>query len=167
MNPRSYKGFDSWWREHNLRVTDGRRVIAEVVLAARDFPDVNELHRRVGAVSPHISLATLYRTLRLLTKFGIIERHKFQGSQARYGPARSEHQDHLIDINTGRVIEFRSDEIERLQVEMAARLGYRLTGYRLELFGEQVQALNRANSPAGARKMGAIRTRRKDRLPTA
>lgn len=152
MNLRSYEDFDAWWREHDLRVTIERRTIAEVVLAARDFPDVNELHRRVGAVSPHVSLATLYRTLRLLTEFGIIERHTFQGSEARYGPARSEHQDHLIDINTGRVIEFRSDEIERLQVRVAARLGYRRTGYRLELFGEQVQALNRASSPAGARQ---------------
>ena len=150
MKLRSYQDFDAWCRERRLRVTTGRRAVAKAVAEARDYPDVYELHRRIATVDTRISLATVYRTLRLFAESGMIERHTFRGSRARYEPTPEEHLDHLIDIRTGRVIEFRSDEIERLQVEVAARLGYRLTGHRLELYGEPVQALKRASSPTPA-----------------
>ncbi|MFN0218223.1 MAG: transcriptional repressor [Hyphomicrobium sp.] len=133
-----------------MRVTARRRAVAKVVAEACDYPNVYELHRRIAAVDSRISLATVYRTLRLLVDFGMIERHTFRGGRACYEPTPQVHRDHLIDIKTGRVIEFRSDEIERLQVEVSARLGYRLTGHRLELYGEPVQALEQASSPIAA-----------------
>lgn len=117
-----------------LRMTGPRRVIARVIGQSRDHPDVEELHRRAAAVDDRISLSTVYRTVRLFEDRGIIERHEFGDGRARYERAPSHHHDHLIDMRTGKVIEFQSDEIERLQAEVARRLGYRLVHHRLELY---------------------------------
>lgn len=117
-----------------LRMTEQRRVIARVMAAALDHPDVEELHRRVNARDPSISLSTVYRTVKLFEDSGIIARHGFGAGRARYEPIPETHHDHLIDLRSGRVIEFRSEEIERIQTEIAERLGYRLIDHRLELF---------------------------------
>jgi Fur family transcriptional regulator, ferric uptake regulator len=118
-----------------MRMTDQRRVIARVIAAASDHPDVEELYRRASAVDPNISISTVYRTVKLFEDAGIIERHDFRDGRSRYEPAPEEHHDHLIDLRTGRVIEFRSEEIEEMQRLIAERLGYRLVDHRLELYG--------------------------------
>ena len=123
-------------RKNGRRLTGQRRVIADVVSAAHDHPDVIEIHRRAVAIDPGIALSTVYRTLRMFADIGLVETHTFEGGRARVERATGEHHDHLIDITTGKVIEFRSDDIERLQTEIARRLGYRLTGHRLELYAE-------------------------------
>jgi Fur family ferric uptake transcriptional regulator len=120
--------------QRGLRMTGQRRVIARVLSEARDHPDVEELHRRAHLVDPHISLSTVYRTVNLLEKKGILERHAFGRGRGRYEEATRDHHDHLIDIATGRVIEFRSEEIEKLQEKIARRLGYKLVDHRLELY---------------------------------
>lgn len=117
-----------------LRMTGQRRIIARVISSAGDHPDVEELHRRASLVDPRISLSTVYRTVRLLEDSGIITRHVFSDGRARYELVPENHHDHLIDLSSGRVIEFRSDEIERLQIEVARRLGYRVVDHRLELY---------------------------------
>jgi Fur family ferric uptake transcriptional regulator len=122
--------------QRGLRMTGQRRVIARVLSEARDHPDVEELHRRAHLVDPHISLSTVYRTVNLLEKKGILERHAFGRGRGRYEEATRDHHDHLIDIATGRVIEFRSEEIEKLQEKIARELGFSLVGHRLELYGE-------------------------------
>ncbi len=116
-----------------MRMTDQRRVIARVLTAAEDHPDVEELYRRASAIDDNISISTVYRTVKMFEDAGIIERHEFGDGRARYEPVPEEHHDHLIDLRSGKVIEFRSEEIERLQEEIARRLGYRLVGHRLEL----------------------------------
>jgi len=118
-----------------LRMTDQRRVIARVIADAQDHPDVEELHRRAASVDDRISISTVYRTVKLFEDAGIIERHDFRDGRSRYEPVPDEHHDHLIDIRSGHVVEFRSEEIEHLQEEIARRLGYRLVGHRLELYG--------------------------------
>jgi Fur family ferric uptake transcriptional regulator len=121
--------------EKGMRMTDQRRTIARVLSAADDHPDVEEVHRRAAAIDERISLATVYRTVRLFEDAGILERHDFRDGRARYEQATDEHHDHLIDIHSGEVIEFQNDEIERLQDLVARHLGYRLVGHRLELYG--------------------------------
>jgi Fur family ferric uptake transcriptional regulator len=121
--------------EKGLRMTDQRRVIAHVLSEAADHPDAEELHRRAAAVDPNISLATVYRTVKLFEDSGIIERHDFRDGRSRYEELPEEHHDHLIDAKSGMVVEFRSEEIEKLQVEIARKLGYRLVDHRLELYG--------------------------------
>jgi Fur family ferric uptake transcriptional regulator len=121
--------------EKGLRMTEQRRVIARVLSGASDHPDAEELHRRASAVDPNISLATVYRTVKLFEDSGIIERHDFRDGRSRYEESPQEHHDHLIDVKTGRVIEFHSQDIESLQTEIARRLGYRLVDHRLELYG--------------------------------
>ena len=121
------------------RMTGQRRVIADVIQSATDHPDANEVHRRVLAVNSRISLSTVYRSLRLFAEVGFIEQHSFDGGRTRVERAPNEHHDHLIDTESGRVIEFKSAEIERLQSEIARRLGYKLTGHRLELYGRAMQ----------------------------
>ncbi len=118
-----------------LRMTDQRRVIARVIAEAQDHPDVEELHRRAAAVDDRISISTVYRTVKLFEDAGIIERHDFRDGRSRYEPVPDEHHDHLIDLRSGQVVEFRSEEIEQLQEEIARRLGFRLVGHRLELYG--------------------------------
>ena len=118
-----------------MRMTEQRRVVARVLEAATDHPDVEELYHRAAAVDPHISIATVYRTVKLFEDAGVIARHDFGAGRSRYETLPEEHHDHLIDLRTGKVIEFRNEEIERLQKAMAERLGFRLVEHRLELFG--------------------------------
>ena len=118
-----------------LKLTPQRRVIARVLSEAVDHPDVEEVYRRASKIDARISIATVYRTVRLFEEEGMLERHDFGDGKARYEESPSEHHDHLIDLESGRVIEFQDDEIEAIQQRIAARLGYRLTGHRLELFG--------------------------------
>jgi Fur family ferric uptake transcriptional regulator len=121
--------------EKGMRMTEQRKVIARVLSGAKDHPDVEEVHRRAAAVDPHISIATVYRTVRLFEEAGILERHDFRDGRSRYEEAPETHHDHLIDMKTGKVVEFVEPEIERLQEQIAARLGYRLVDHRLELYG--------------------------------
>lgn len=116
-------------------MTGQRRVIAQVLSAAKDHPDVDEVHRRAHAVDSRISLSTVYRTLKLFSEKGILERHDFGHGRGRYEPAPREHHDHLVDIETGRVIEFSNSDIEALQERVAKDLGFELVGHRLELYG--------------------------------
>ena len=120
--------------ERGLRMTDQRRVIARVLSSASDHPDVEELHRRAHEVDPHISIATVYRTVRLFEESGILMRHDFRQNRSRYEEAGEIHHDHLIDMKTGKVVEFVDEEIEALQNAIARRLGYRLVDHRLELY---------------------------------
>ena len=117
-----------------MRMTEQRRVIARVLATSGDHPDVEELYRRCAAVDEHISISTVYRTVKLFEDAGIIERHDFRDGRARYEQMPDTHHDHLINLRTGEVIEFQSEEIERLQAEIARRLGYRLVDHRLELY---------------------------------
>jgi Fur family transcriptional regulator, ferric uptake regulator len=121
--------------EKGMRMTEQRRVIARVLSAAKDHPDVEELHRRAVTIDPHISIATVYRTVRLFEEAGIIQRHDFQHGRSRYEEAPVEHHDHLIDVKSGKVLEFMDEEIEQLQEAIARRLGYKLVGHKLELYG--------------------------------
>jgi Fur family ferric uptake transcriptional regulator len=127
-----------------MRLTGQRRVIAQVLERADDHPDVEELHARAARVDPGISIATVYRTVKLFEEAGILERHEFRDGRARYEDAERDHHDHLIDMNSGDVIEFVDPDIEALQVRIAARLGYRLMGHRLELYGVPVGRKSRA-----------------------
>jgi len=121
-----------------MRMTEQRRVVARVLAGSADHPDVEELYRRCAKIDHHISISTVYRTVRLFEDAGIIERHEFRDGRARYEQIPDTHHDHLIDLRTGRVIEFRSEDIERLQTEIARRLGYRLVDHRLELYAVPV-----------------------------
>ncbi len=121
--------------EKGLKMTDQRRVIARVLSESSDHPDVEQVYRRATKVDPRISIATVYRTVKLFEEANILERHDFGDGRARYEEVPEEHHDHLIDVKSGQVIEFRNDEIEKLQRQVAAALGYRLVGHRLELYG--------------------------------
>jgi Fur family ferric uptake transcriptional regulator len=117
-----------------MRMTEQRRVIARVLGSSRDHPDVEELYRRASAIDDKISMSTVYRTMKLFEDAGIIEKHDFGDGRSRYEQAPEEHHDHLINLRTGKVIEFRSEEIEKLQIEVARKLGFRLVDHRLELY---------------------------------
>ncbi len=125
--------------EKGMRMTDQRRVVARVLSEAHDHPDVEELYRRSHLVDPHISIATVYRTVRLFEESGIIARHDFRDGRSRYEEAPDIHHDHLIDMKTGQVVEFVDEEIEALQAAIARRLGYKLVDHRLELYGVRVE----------------------------
>lgn len=120
--------------EKGMRMTEQRRTIARVLNESDDHPDVEELYRRCADLDSHISISTVYRTVKLFEDAGIIERHDFREGRARFEQATDAHHDHLINLRTGEVIEFQSEEIERLQAEVARRLGYRLVDHRLELY---------------------------------
>jgi len=120
-------------------MTEQRRVIARVLGASQDHPDVEELYRRASAIDDKISISTVYRTVKLFEDAGIIERHDFREGRSRYEQVPDEHHDHLIDVNSGTVIEFRSEEIERLQEEIARRHGFKLVGHRLELYAVRLK----------------------------
>jgi Fur family ferric uptake transcriptional regulator len=120
--------------ESGMRMTGQRRTIARVLAASEDHPDVEELHRRAAALDDRISLSTVYRTMKLFQDAGIIERHDFKEGRARYEQTPTNHHDHLINLRTGEVIEFRSEEIEKAQQEVARKLGFRLVNHRLELY---------------------------------
>ncbi len=119
---------------HRLRITGQRRVILEVLDASDDHPDVEELHRRVSAIEPGVNIATVYRTMNKLAEQGLIERHQFDDGRLRYEPAPEEHHDHFINVETGEVIEFRSDEIEDLQEEIERNYGFEIVSHKLELY---------------------------------
>jgi Fur family ferric uptake transcriptional regulator len=121
--------------DKGLRMTEQRRVIARVLSEAEDHPDAEELYRRASALDPHISIATVYRTVKLFEDAGILERHDFRDGRSRYEEVPDAHHDHLIDLQTGRVIEFRNEDIERLQRLIAEELGFELVDHRLELYG--------------------------------
>jgi len=125
--------------EKGVRLTDQRKIIAQVMSESTDHPDVDELHKRVSKVDSKISLATVYRTVKLLEEAGIVAKHDFKGNKARYEEASQEHHDHLIDINTGEIIEFVNDDIEKLQKKVAEKLGYKLVDHRLELYGSKIK----------------------------
>ncbi|MFI4987645.1 MAG: Fur family transcriptional regulator [Alphaproteobacteria bacterium] len=122
-------------QDKGLKMTDQRRVIARVLSDAHDHPDVEQVYRRSTQIDPHISISTVYRTVRLFEEANILERHDFGDGRARYEEIPESHHDHLIDIQSGRVIEFSNDRIEQLQREVAAQLGYDLVDHRLELYG--------------------------------
>ena len=121
--------------EKGLRITEQRRVIARVLSEAEDHPDVEALHARSAAIDPGISIATVYRTVRLFEEAGILERHDFGDGRSRYEAAAEAHHDHLIDVETGKVIEFVDPELEALQKIIAEKLGFRLVDHRMELYG--------------------------------
>lgn len=135
--------------EKNMRMTEQRRVIARVLSLAHDHPDVEEVYHRASAVDSKISIATVYRTVRLFEEAGILERHDFRDGRSRYEQVTDEHHDHLIDLETGNVIEFHNDEIERLQKIIARELGFDLVDHRLELYGVP---LDRDRKPGDPRK---------------
>lgn len=121
--------------ERGLRITEQRRIIARVISDSDDHPDVDVLYQRSSAIDPKISIATVYRTVRLFEEAGILDRHDFGDGRARYEAAPEAHHDHLIDVETGKVVEFVDPELEALQKEIAEKLGYRLVDHRMELYG--------------------------------
>ena len=121
--------------KRGMKMTGQRRVIARVLSDADDHPDVEELYKRSSQVDNNISIATVYRTVRLFEEAGLLDRHDFGDGRARYEEASSEHHDHLIDVKAGKVIEFHDEEIEQLQHKIASKLGYKLVGHRMELYG--------------------------------
>jgi Fur family ferric uptake transcriptional regulator len=125
--------------EKGLKMTEQRRVIARVLSESHDHPDADAVYRRAMRIDPRISLATVYRTVRLFEAAHVVERHDFGNGRARYEEAGSEHHDHLIDVRSGDVIEFRNDKIEKIQKLIAQELGYRLVDHRLELFGVPIE----------------------------
>ena len=122
-----------------LRLTDQRKLIAKVMSGSENHPDVDELYQRVNKLDSKISIATVYRTVKLFEEAGIIAKHDFKGSKARYEQTSEEHHDHLIDINTGEITEFVNEDIEKLQKKVAEKLGYKLVDHRLELYGSKIK----------------------------
>ena len=118
-----------------VRLTDQRKLIAKIMSEAKDHPDVDELHRRVSAIDKKVSIATVYRTVKLFEEASIIDKHDFKGGKARYEELSESHHDHLIDIKTGEIIEFVDEEIEKLQKKVADKYGYNLVDHKLELYG--------------------------------
>ena len=131
--------------EKGVRLTDQRKIIARVMseskstYGSKDHPDVDELHKRVSLIDNKISIARVYRTVKLLEESGIIERHDFREGKSRYEPSTEEHHDHLIDINSGEIVEFVDREIEQLQEKVAKKLGYKLVDHKLELYGSKIK----------------------------
>ena len=122
-----------------VKLTDQRRIIAKVMSEAQDHPDVNELYIRVSQLDSKISIATVYRTVKLFEESGIVEKHDFKGGKARYEQSPDEHHDHLIDINSGEIVEFVDKDIEELQKKIAKKLGYKLVDHKLELYGSKIK----------------------------
>ena len=122
-----------------VRLTDQRKLIAEVMSESYDHPDVDELHKKVSKLDAKISIATVYRTVKLFEEAGIVSKHDFKGTKARYEQAPKEHHDHLIDVNTGEITEFVNEDIEKLQKQVAEKLGYKLVDHRLELYGSKIK----------------------------
>ena len=122
-----------------VRLTDQRKLVAKIMSESEDHPDVDELHKKVNKFDSKISIATVYRTVKLFEEAGIVEKHDFKGNKARYEQAPEEHHDHLIDISSGEITEFVNEEIERLQKQVAEKLGYKLVDHRLELYGLKIK----------------------------
>ena len=125
--------------KNGVRLTDQRKLVAKVMSDSHDHPDVDELHKRVSKLDNKISIATVYRTVKLFEESGIVEKHDFKGGKARYEQSPDEHHDHLIDINSGEIIEFVDKDIEKLQNAMAKKLGYKLVDHKLELYGLKIK----------------------------
>ena len=121
--------------DKGVKLTDQRKIIAKVMSVSDDHPDVDELYKRVSKIDPRISIATIYRTVKLFEECGILTKHEFKGGKARYEKLNESHHDHLIDIKTGEIIEFVDDEIEKLQKKVAEKYGYDLVDHKLELYG--------------------------------
>ena len=126
-------------KQRGVRLTDQRKLIAKVMSESTDHPDVDELHKRVSKFDKKISIATVYRTVKLFEESGIVEKHDFRGGKARYEESPEEHHDHLIDINDGKIVEFVNNDIEKLQEKIAEKLGYKLVDHRLELYGTKIK----------------------------
>ncbi len=120
-----------------VRLTEQRKLVAKVMSDSDDHPDVDELHKRVSKLDSKVSIATVYRTVKLFEEAGIVSKHDFKGNKARYEEVTKEHHDHLVDINTGEIIEFVDEDIEKLQKKVAEKLGYKLVDHRLELYGSK------------------------------
>ena len=125
--------------KQGVKLTDQRKLIAKVMSESEDHPNVDELHKRVNKLDSKISIATVYRTVKLFEEAGIIAKHDFKGGKARYEQALKEHHDHLIDIETGEITEFVNEDIEKLQKEVAQKLGYKLVDHKLELYGSKIK----------------------------
>jgi len=125
--------------EKGVRLTDQRKLIAKVMTDATDHPNVDELYKRVSKIDSKISIATIYRTVKLFEEAGVVSKHDFKGDKARYEQTTHDHHDHLIDINTGEITEFVDEDIERLQKKVAEKLGYKLVDHRLELYGSKIK----------------------------
>ena len=130
---------ESKCKQKGVRLTDQRRLIAKAMSETGSHPDVDELHKKVSRYDSKISIATVYRTVKLFEEAGIVAKHDFKGNKARYEQASEEHHDHLIDINSGEITEFVNEEIEKLQKQVAEKLGYKLIDHRLELYGSKVK----------------------------
>tara|TARA_B100000678_G_scaffold270234_1_gene257979 strand:+ start:141 stop:563 length:423 start_codon:yes stop_codon:yes gene_type:complete len=128
--------------DKGLRITEQRKVIARVLSDSEDHPDVEQLHARASRIDPKISIATVYRTVRLFEEAGVLDRHDFGDGRARYEPAPEAHHDHLIDVESGKVVEFVDPELEALQKQIAEKLGYRLVDHRMELYGVRLERDN-------------------------
>ena len=125
--------------QKDIRLTDQRRLVAKAMSDSHDHPDVDELHKRVNKLDPKISIATVYRTVKLFEEAGVVAKHDFKGNKARYEQAPHDHHDHLIDINTGEITEFVDEDIEKLQKKVAEKLGYKLVDHRLELYASKIK----------------------------
>ena len=130
---------ESKCKQKGVRLTDQRKLIAKVMSESESHPDVAELHKKVSKFDSKISIATIYRTVKLFEEAGIVSKHDFKGSKSRYEQAPEEHHDHLIDINSGEITEFVNEEIEKLQKQVAEKLGYKLVDHRLELYGSKIK----------------------------
>ena len=130
---------ESKCKKKGVRLTDQRKLIAKVMSDSESHPDVDELHKKVSKLDSKISIATVYRTVKLFEEAGIVAKHDFKGSKSRYEQAPEEHHDHLIDVNSGEITEFVNEEIEKLQKQVAEKLGYRLVDHRLELYGSKIK----------------------------
>ena len=125
--------------QQGVRLTEQRKLVAKVMSESSDHPDVDELHKRVNKIDSKISIATVYRTVKLFEEAGVVAKHEFKGTKARYEEATQEHHDHLIDVNTGEITEFVDEDIEKLQKKVATKLGYKLVDHRLELYGSKIK----------------------------
>ena len=130
---------ESKCKKKGVRLTDQRKLIAKVMSESESHPDVDELHKKVSKLDSKISIATVYRTVKLFEEAGIVSKHDFKGNKSRYEQAPEEHHDHLIDVNSGEITEFVNEEIEKLQKEIAEKLGYKLVDHRLELYGTKIK----------------------------
>ena len=126
-------------KQKGVRLTEHRKLIAKVMSESESHPDVDELHKKVSKFDSKISIATVYRTVKLFEEAGIVSKHDFKGNKSRYEQAPKEHHDHLIDINSGEITEFVNEEIEKLQKKVAEKLGYKLVDHRLELYGTKIK----------------------------
>ena len=130
---------ESKCKQKGVRLTDQRKLIAKIMSDSQSHPNVDELHKKVSKFDSKISIATVYRTVKLFEEAGIVSKHDFKGNKLRYEPASEEHHDHLIDINSGEITEFVNEEIEILQKQVAEKLGYKLVDHRLELYGSKIK----------------------------